>query len=388
MANWQNVYDEKSDSFLNSYNGFYESTVTGKVYASLQYDAETISTTSVTLRFKLHCTPVSNYYDEYHVLLDPENANNRSLHLLKSDYTQKWNDTTAINKWPYYAKKADGTAATFTSTKTAKDTKFPIPAFWLINDGWNNTTTETALAFYNKYKDGGARGPSLRSTIAATTVEIAKDMSVATDGGRPSISITDNGDNTVTISGTLGINGANNNMTHAALYYTTDGSDPSVESNTKRKRVSLTASSGTNYSNTITITSACTVEAFVKCVFAYNTTTATANKAAKYYAAPNAPGAPVLSYNKSRLTVKEPLTFTWTAATAKNTNSPVAGYYFMLLRKRSGDASYSYVREITCSTDDNYLGISPGTNSNNKTNPYENNIKSKKRYHLASQNLS
>lgn len=331
MATWKDVYDEESDSFLNSYNGYYQSTVNGKVYAALQYDEDTITTTSVTLRFKLGCTPLNNYFDEYHVLLDPD-SKNRSIHLLKKDYTKDWNDETAKKKWPYYA------STTFTSKKDVKDSMFPIPKFWLINDGWNNTTPNTAAEFYANYKVGGRRGPSLRSTIEATTVAIAPKLSVVTNGASPTLAVTDRGTNTCVISGLLGKNGNNNKMQSATLYYTTDGSDPS-DSDTRTK-VSLTATSGGSYSKSVATTKKCTVKAYVQCKFEHNSTSASASATILYYVAPSKPGTPIIYYTRSRFTPKERIIYNWTAASAGNANSPVVGYRVRLYKKKAGSTTW------------------------------------------------
>ena len=190
-----------------------------------------------------------------------------------------------------------------------------------------------------------------------------------TDGENPTITVLDKGNNTVTISGALGKSGSNNAIKSAGIYYTLDGSDPQSASSTRVWLSISSVSSEASYTKTINIAKACTVKAYTVCKFTYNTTnSSTKSVAAKYYVAPKNPGAPVLSYNKNRLTVKEPWTFTWTAATQANTNSPVKGYYFMLLRCPAGSTTFSYVRELTSSTTNNYLGIDPGSNSDNNTN--------------------
>ena len=287
MANWVDVYNE-DESFKNSYNGFYETNVKGKVCATLQYDTYTISPTYVKLRFKLICNPLSNYYDEYHVLLNPEDAATRSLHLLKSDYTNpaetSWTTSKAQAKWPYYAETY------FELEKKYTDEKFTVPTFWLMNDGWNNTTKETPDAFYNNYKIGGKRGKSFRSVYGETSVEIANNVSVATPGGSPEVYISDNGNNTIKLWGTLGKAGENNNITSATLYYTIDGSDPkdsttreSFSSSSKdaaSNLTNLTASfkAGAAYSKSINIKKSCTIRAYIECEFEYNTTSASSDK--------------------------------------------------------------------------------------------------------------
>jgi hypothetical protein len=344
---WKNVYNETESTFLNSYNGYYDGYVNGKVCATLQYNDTSVSPTSVKLRFKLVCTPLQNYWDEYHVLLNPETSD-RTLHLLKSDYTKGWNSSTAKGKWPYYA------STTFTLTKAYNAEKFTIPPFWLMNDGWDNTTTLTAQAFYNNYKAGGSRGSALRSAYGSTTVAIASSDTVAKNGTNPTLTVTDKGNNKVQFSGSLGRNGTNNTIQSAIIYYTTDESDP--KDSKTRGSFTLTATSGASYSESIHITKDCTVKAYVVCEFEYNTTTASGSVDAKYYAKPNDPGKPYLvdsSFKNGRLTVKQDWGWQWTLATPYNNNdhNKVIGYHVRLYVNSINTPIISYTTGKPLSTE-------------------------------------
>lgn len=50
----------------------------------------------------------------------------------------------------------------------------------------------------------------------------------------------------------------------------------------------------------------------------------------KIYRVPTAPGTPVIEFNKTRLTTKENWKYTWTAATAQSSHSPIKGYRIKL----------------------------------------------------------
>lgn len=134
------------------------------------------------------------------------------------------------------------------------------------------------------------------------------------DVGTPTVTITDNKNNTFTISGTDGANGANNTATTVFSW----GYDTNYSNSGKVSNQALTANA-----------SAATKTIYAKAVTTGehgSTRTATASLAVKNYQAPSAPGKPVITYNKSRLTVKEPWEITWNPATATNTSSPVGGY--------------------------------------------------------------
>ena len=153
------------------------------------------------------------------------------------------------------------------------------------------------------------------------------------DGSTPSLTITDNGNNTATMSGYLGSNGTNNGLGGSTLYWTTNGLLPNGGSSYTTAE-SMGTTSGGYYSKTINIPSTCsTIWAVTYCSFSYNSTnTGHISQSVKYYTAPSDPGKPVISYTKTRLTIKEPWTISWDAAQAGNSNSPVAGYRIRLYK--------------------------------------------------------
>jgi hypothetical protein len=363
--NWVDISEE---IFKKVYNSGSDITVeaNNKAYIALQYDANSISTTSATLRFVLRKDYAYELWDTFHILLDPRSDNYRTLHKLKTVYTRY----SSQGNWPYYA------STTFTVKKEAKDEEFSIPEFWICDDGWNVSGVPDSLTadlIYKNYKDGGYRGWPCRTIVESTAIPIEEKTTVVTNGSNATIDVfKDLGNNKVRISGTIGRENKNNKLDSVTLYYTTDGTDPASSSTRKfyssDKNISTTgeyvgsliAASGANYSKEIAITKKCTVRVYLVCVFEYNWSARYGKTDATYYVAPVLSGIPELSYKKSRLTIKEPWTFTWSAATKKNDDSPVAGYYLMLLRKAKGESDFKYVCKLT-DAGNSHLGLTEET---------------------------
>lgn len=206
--------------------------------------------------------------------------------------------------------RGNGTSASGSFTDSSTGTSLPVilkvgPSWWPSDDksdDYNNT--------YRIYSSGSSVTLSRR---------------YYTNVGAPTISIKDNYDNSFTITATKGANGTNNtakDITDLLWSYTNSTSGRSKY--TSGIKIDLTTS-GT---------------ADTRTVYAWATTTATygddkTNKvdtAIKQYLAPSAPGKPVISYTKNRLTIKENWTFTWAAATKANGSSPLKGYRIRLYK--------------------------------------------------------
>lgn len=218
--------------------------------------------------------------------------------------------------------------------------------------GTNNALSKSTLYYTT---DGTAPGPGIGSTIPEaletgtgqksfkitgltkdTTIKaivrnnfannwVESDMATVTttyrtDGSAPAKpTITDNGNNTFTVKYYHGANGTSNSRTGSTIYYKTPGaSNYTSEAFTDSKNVSFT-SDGTVYAYSTSTFTYDSANSLTK-------TSAIANWAVKYYAAPSSPSNVKITYSKSRLTIKEPWTISWTAATATNSNSPVKGY--------------------------------------------------------------
>ncbi len=154
-----------------------------------------------------------------------------------------------------------------------------------------------------------------------------------TNGTTPTISITDNETNTFTISGSLGKNGDNNVIKSATIYYTTNGTTPSTTNGTAITISGVKEGMAFSYTRNAPVpageaakTTSYTVKAIVYCNFANNTTTATANSGkgvtvkCRYGANPSKP---TISYSKSKLTLKENISFTWKDGTATTDTLPM-----------------------------------------------------------------
>lgn len=187
------------------------------------------------------------------------------------------------------------------------------------------------------YGPGGNHTPSTGSWKAVL------EYNEYTDGSSPTIQINDNGNNSCTIQCVLGMEGNYNPMESATLCYTTDGTTPIINSNP----ISISPVSGTTYNKTIKIYSGptTTVKAFILCKYKYNSRNPGAvSKAIKYYAAPRAPGKPVVSYSKNKLTNRENWTVSWSAAKAANDNSPIKGYRFRIYKKAVGATKFTTIK--------------------------------------------
>lgn len=324
MANWKDIPASTYSKYYQANGGEYDSVVNGDVYITLQYDADTVTPTSAELRFKLNNVGGADYWDMYYVLLNPEETY-RTIHPLKTIYTKKITDSTARAKWPYYS------STTFTVTKSYTAKTFNIPSLWLINDGWDNTSPDTAAEFYANYKKGGKRGVTLRAAFYYASIEIASSTTVADPIEKGKVSIKDNYNNSFTITGAPADSANNNDVTGYEIYW-------GYSATGRTNLLSLN-------DNTIKFTPS-PVESATKAVYAttityseYNNTFAEDYAEIKQYVAPNNPGTPVLApLSKSRPTVKESWTYKWAAATGKNTSSPVVGYNINLYRSRKNDS--------------------------------------------------
>lgn len=136
-----------------------------------------------------------------------------------------------------------------------------------------------------------------------------------TKPGNPSIGIKDNGDNSFTLNISKGSNGTNNPATGYYAQYDTgpgwdrcyDGHHQDIYSDCT---VNLKAHTTGTHSNSDWVKTSALI---------------------KYYGNPSDPGKPILSSKKEgKPTLKEDLTFRWTAATAGSSHAPIRGYRIRL----------------------------------------------------------
>lgn len=165
--------------------------------------------------------------------------------------------------------------------------------------------------------------------------------------GTGDVKIKDNGNNTFTITGTKGKDGDNNTASGPNLSW--GYTDSYGTTTTSGKAIGLTIEKPT---------------AATRRVYAKNVTKAAhgSSTTAKTYAdikqhvAPNAPTNLEITHSKSRMTIKENWTLSWTAATAKNKSSPITGYRIRLFKNGKAIPLKNSNGKIvsTAGTDDNY----------------------------------
>lgn len=185
--------------------------------------------------------------------------------------------------------------------------------------GWSNTNTKLLGTFTTTYAGTvsisasltgiNTLGSSLKATLSASVVNY-----VAVSGG--SVTITDNGNNTATITGKSASSKSQNAISSAKLYWHIGYWNEET----------VTWGPDTNFSKTISIPSGCTqITADLYSYGRVNTAYVTTTSPVKYYGNPGNPGVPTLSYRRRGPTLKETLTFNWGAASG-GTNVPVKGY--------------------------------------------------------------
>lgn len=159
------------------------------------------------------------------------------------------------------------------------------------------------------------------STMTFTTGTLTRTKWEDISGG--TIKITDNYNNTFTISASKAKDGTNNPVaSHKVSWGYNSDYDSYTGSGNGLKSLTVSGKAAT------------------RTVYVRNVSLATygpddiqtASKAIRQYIAPNAPGKPVISYTKKRLTLREPWTFTWNAAAAANTSSPLKGYRIHIIK--------------------------------------------------------
>ena len=345
-STYKKVYDSGNDGATGAANG--------NIWVTLQYDDASETPTSVKLRFKLNSTNSGNYWDMFYILMNPTNSDKRKLYPLKTVYTN-----TTSDSFPY-------TSSSFTVTKTYTASTFTIPAYWICDDG-NNNTSDTATDFYNQYKDSAWRGQNCRTAVSSASISVSSTTTVATAIGNGTCSITDNGDNTFTLKGTKGASGTNNAASGPTLKwgYNTDYSN--------------TFSTGDKKTLSIATPGNATRTVYAKSVTGAtygDDKTKTASLAVKQYVAPSKPSGIKITYTKSRMTVKENWTLEWTGGKKTNDSSPVEGYRIRIYKNGktiqfknsngdikttdsgSGDGRYYYDRDDTSTT----MNINTSTN--------------------------
>lgn len=187
----------------------------------------------------------------------------------------------------------------------------------------NNTTGKGSTTIRLEGNYGNKTHTVIGVSIANQTISISGGWSAVGNG---TVTVKDNYNNTFTITATKGSNDATGNNVASGPsslkygYSTTTRNTAYTSGTAVALSIDGTTNNRTVYAEATTTGSK------------GGSTTATGQADIRQYIGPTPPGTPVISYSKSKLTNKEPWTFTWAPASATNTSSPVVGYRLRLYR--------------------------------------------------------
>lgn len=327
----------------------------GTVYAKLQYDDARSTPNTLVVRFTGKCT--SRTTDGYCVLWKPGDSSGERLYQIKTR-----NSATTTQS-----------GSEFTITKDYSANSFPIATWWLCHTGQTSTSDGTldltnrkikfadwqtsdgkAKSFYQCFNYDGwhkdhPRG-SYKEVIAASSFTATIDNGLdATGVGKGSCTVTDNYNNTFTITVTPGAAGSNNPVTSKSIWWTQTRNSANTDWSYSTANNSETFT-GSSYSKTfaLSITNSAnatkTVAGAVTTVGTYTYTDAEGKKVKNYsdsgwktanikqYVAPSNPTSVTLSWTKRKPTNKENLTYSWSGAAKANNSSPITGYCIALYK--------------------------------------------------------
>ena len=291
------------------YTDKYGSYHSGATAVCLQYDDSTETPENVKVRFKYYrldglTGSDGNAHDSIYILYNASSSN-RTLMFIKK-YTG--NSSSA---WPYYSDS-------FYLSKTYDADTFALQDFWICNNGYD-AVAATASTFYNEFRTGGSRE---RLVCYINKTNFSVENTVATDVGVGNVTITDNGNNSFTISAAKGSSGTNNPSTGPTVSW---GYNTNYANSGAVSKQALNITTPTDATKTV----------YAKCVTGatYGSSKAvSASLAVKQYVAPGYPGKPQLA---GQPLLEEPWTYSWTAATAANSSSPIKGYRIRIYKNNS-----------------------------------------------------
>lgn len=304
----------------------------GITAACLQYDDSSETPESVRVRFKYYrldglTGSNGNLHDSIYILYNASSSE-RTLMLIKK-YTG--NSSSA---WPYYSDS-------FVINKTYNASTFALQDFWICNNGWDAVAI-TASTFYNEDRFASSW---YSCQVAKTSFSV--ENTVATDVGNGTITITDHGNNSFSISGTKGADGTNNPSTGPTISW---GYNTSYSNSGAVSRQTLNIDTPANATKTV----------YAKCItgatYGTNKKTVTTSTAVKQYVAPGNPGKPNITISTSQPTLDERWAYSWTAAAAANSSSPIKGYRIRVYKNGSTITGLAY--------DSTNKVISIGSNTN------------------------
>lgn len=337
MADWKELSNSRVVFKSNS------GQVSGNIETYIEYDADRTTPTQTYIRFRGSAISGSatSWQDTFYVLYNPNNnPEGRTIKLIKTHYTQggRWDEP--------------GDSTGIKITKSYSSETFYVQDYWICNDGqfasgkYPSDMLLNADWAYTYFKDN--RSNWIQTGLGSESHSIMKSDTVATAVTVSKPTITDNGDNTFTIKASAGKAGTNNKVNSSTLYYRKGTSGTYLKASgltLSEEKITASAASASQ-----------TVYAYTEVDGQYNDpTSSTASASIKNYVAPNVPGKPVISYTKSRLTIKENWTYTWTAATQSNSSSPVKGYRIKIFKNGTE------IPGLTCSTSNNTIGKGSGS---------------------------
>lgn len=321
---WVNICSKTYDS---NYPGAHVKVV-------IQYNNANVTTTSLTCRAIGYLTDYNGSYGDTYFIYSNGGGISRICYL--------GGTSTKKDGSSYY------TSNTFTLSKTKTASSFTLPELRLCNDGSYHSTSS--------YTDSNGRGWSIYwnnqrhmwSTVNSGGSTIATSVYVTNIGTGTVDKVEDNYNNSYTVKVTRGVATTYNAVNGGLLYWAhtknANGSwSYSKASNSEEFKT-------TSHSKTISFTPTAAAEReVVGCVVTdgeHNDTDSGWKPSpplkVRQYLAPGKPGDITVSYNKSRLTIKEPWTFRWGAATKANDSSTVKGYRIRIYRKR-GTGSWTTI---------------------------------------------
>ena len=182
------------------------------------------------------------------------------FHRTNTGYT-----TAGKTYWGVYTgstKRASGSKSISTSNSTwvsLATGNFSVDLASTSNSTFN-LGFETCSSVTPNLTTGGRRQNSLSGSADKTvSITVPKAVDYTACGTPTSVSVTDNGNGTFTISATAGSNGTANATSSVDLYYTIDGSAPSTSN--YRETFNIAATAGTKVSKTFSFTELSTAAA-------------------------------------------------------------------------------------------------------------------------------
>ena len=322
---WVNICSKTYDSNYN----------TGKVKVVVQYNDSNITTTSLTCRAIGYLTGWDGSCEDTYFIYSSDGGISRICYL--------GGTKTKKDGLSYY------TSNNFTLTKTKTATSFSLPELRLCNDGSHHSTSS--------YTDSNGRGYAIYwnnqrhmwTTVNSGGSTISTSVYVTNIGTGTVDEVKDNYNNSYTVKVTRGAARTYNKVNGALLYWAHTKNANGTWSYSKASNSE--EFSTTSHSKTISFTPSTAAEReVVGCVVTdgeHNDTDSGWRpspplKVRQYLAPPTPSSNPSISYNKSRLTIKEPWTISWGAATKVNDSCPIKGYRIRIYRKR-GTGSWTAI---------------------------------------------